>query len=189
MKSIKIVGIAALIITVIVAAFSLAQPAKGHVSKSIVIEASASTVFDVLNDLRNFPAWSPWVVMDPEARYTYEGPASGTGAKMTWQGKALGKGSQWIEESVPGQRIKNVMDFREMNGFFYSIYTLESDPGGTKVTWTYDGENKGFTGKMRWLFMKGGLGTQFEDGLKDLKRLIEKGELPLTSSVSTATPQ
>ncbi|HYG19144.1 MAG TPA: SRPBCC family protein [Ohtaekwangia sp.] len=186
MKSLRIVGIAVLLIAVIVVVFSLAQPGQGHVARSIVIDAPPATVFEVLADLKNFPAWSPWVAMDPEARYTYEGPASGVGAKMHWNGKALGKGSQWIEESVPGQRIKSVMDFREMNGFFYSIYTLEPDSSGVKVTWTYDGENKGFTGKMRWLFMKGGLSTQFEDGLKDLKRLIEKGELPLTSATTTS---
>ena len=173
MKSIKVLSIAALIISLIIIAFTIAQPAKGSVEKSIIIAASDSVVFTKLNSFHDFIAWSPWAKMDVDARYAYEGPASGVGAKMTWSGKSIGHGSQWIIESIPNQRIKNGINFEDLNGVFYSEYILTPTDGGIKVTWTYDGDNHGFFGKLKWLFMKGPLATQYEEGLHDLKYLIE----------------
>jgi hypothetical protein len=174
MKSIKVLGVAAVIIILIVIGFTMSQPSKGVVEKSTVILAPDSVVFNKLNTLRDFITWSPWAKMDIDAKYSYEGPAEGVGAKMTWSGKSIGKGSQWIIESIPFQRIKNGINFEALNGVFYSEYSITPVDGGVTVKWTYDGENKGFFGKMKWLFMKGALASQYEEGLHDLKYLIEK---------------
>jgi len=173
MKTIKALSIAVLIIIGIVIVFTFFMPAKGVMEKSIVIAAPDSVVFAQLNSFHDFVKWSPWSKMDVDAKYGYEGPASGVNAKMTWSGKSIGKGSQWIIESKPNRYIKNGVNFESLNGVFYSEYKLKNVDGGTEVTWTYDGENKGFLGKFKWLFMKGALATQYEDGLHDLKYLIE----------------
>jgi hypothetical protein len=174
MKALKITGIFLLVIVVIVVIFTLVQPPQGHVERSIVIEAPPSTVFAQVNSFRNFNSWSPWAKMDPDAQYTYEGPEAGVGAKMNWEGKSMGKGSQWIVESVPDQRVKNGLTFEDFDGTFYSEYRLQPEGSGTKLTWTYEGINDGFSRKFMWLFMKGALGTQYEEGLADLKHVIEK---------------
>jgi hypothetical protein len=93
---------------------------------------------------------------------------------MFWEGKSIGKGSQWIEESVPNQRVKNVVNFDDLSGVFSLGYQLTPEGRGTKITWVYEGENVGFAGKFKWLFLKGPLNTQFEEGLHDLKYFIEK---------------
>lgn len=174
MKPLKVLGLAAFLVIVITVTFSFIQPDKGYVERSIMINAPAQEVFRELNSYQNFTLWSPWAKMDLNAKYTYDGPTSGTGAKMFWEGKSIGKGSQWIEESIPDQRIKNGINFEDLNGVFYAQYIIQPEGNQTKLTWTYDGVNNGFLGKMRWLFMKGALGTQYEEGLHDLKYLIEK---------------
>lgn len=174
MKALKITGIFLLLIVVIVIIFTLVQPQEGHVERSIVIDAPVSTVFAEVNSFKNFNDWSPWAKMDPDAQYTYEGPETGVGAKMSWDGKSSGKGSQWIVESVPDQRVRNGISFEDFNGIFYSEYILQPEGSGTKLTWTHDGKNEGFSGKLMWLFMKGAVGTQYEEGLADLKRKLEK---------------
>lgn len=174
MKALKITGVFVLVIILIVILFALVQPKEGHVERSVVIDAPVPVVFMEVNSFKNFNNWSPWAKMDPDARYTYEGPAAGVGAKISWDGKSSGKGSQWIEESVPGQRVKTGMAFEDFNGTFYGEYILQPEGSGTKLTWTYDGTNEGFSGKLAWLFMKGAVGTQYEDGLADLKHMLEK---------------
>ena len=62
------------------------QPAKGHVEKSVVINAPASAIFPHLNSIEKFVAWSPWAKMDPTVKNSYEGAAAGVGAKMQWDG-------------------------------------------------------------------------------------------------------
>src|SRR5690349_23543107 len=100
MKFARILGIAAALIIVITIIFAFAQPDKGRTEKSIVINAPVETVFQEVNTYKSFTEWSPWAKMDDGVKYTYEGPESGIGAKMFWEGKSIGKGSQWIEESV-----------------------------------------------------------------------------------------
>ena len=53
------------------------------------------------------------------------------------------------------------------------INRLISEGNGTKVIWTYDCDNTGFKGKGIWLMMGSMLGSNYEDGLKDLKLLVE----------------
>lgn len=106
MKILKIIGIVVGAIVIILAGLILMQPAKGHVEKSVVINAPASAIFPHLNSLEKFVAWSPWAKMDPTVKNTYEGAAAGVSAKMQWDGPETGKGTQWISESVENERVK-----------------------------------------------------------------------------------
>ena len=73
----------------------LLLPSTTHVERSVVIERSPEQVFATLDSFERFNAWSPWAEYDPQARYTFEGPAQGVGARMRWVGnQAVGSGSQ-----------------------------------------------------------------------------------------------
>ena len=173
MKTFKILGIivSALLVVVLVVVFM--QPAKGHVEKSIIINAPASAIFPHVNNMKNFTVWSPWSKMDPAAKQTFEGAEAGIGAKMSWVGEKTGKGSQWVEASVENESVKTGLTFEGIEGTAWAEFKLISEGNGTKVTWTYDGDNAGFKGKAIWLMMGSMLGSQYEDGLKDLKQLVE----------------
>ena len=183
MKILKIIGVILLAMVVILLGLILMQPAKGHVEKSVVINAPASAIFPHLNNLEKFVAWSPWSKMDPAAKNTFEEPAAGAGAKMKWDGSETGKGSQWISESVENERVKTGLKFEGFDGESIAEFTLKREGNGTKVTWTYDGPDNGFMGKAIWLMMGSMLDTQYQDGLNDLKKLIESQ--PATEPVAT----
>lgn len=174
MKALKIIGVIVLAVVVILVIYILAQPDKAHIEESITINKPVAMVFEEINTFKNFNAWSPWAKMDPEATYTFEGPESGVGAKMSWDGKQVGKGSQWIEESIPNERVKNGLSFEGYDDVAYAelVLTPESE-NATKVTWTYDGDNNGFMAKAMWSFLGGMLTDQYKQGLLDLKTIVE----------------
>src|SRR5258708_12237144 len=157
MKVLKIIGFVILAIVVVFGVVVALQPAQGHVEKSMVINAAPSVVYAQLNSFKTFTAWAPWAKMDPDAKYTFEGPESGVGAKMSWESKKIGKGSQWIAESEEDKRIKNGLSFDGFDGTAYAEFVLAPEGDGTKITWTYDGANPGVTGKAMWVFMRGAL--------------------------------
>ncbi len=173
MKALKIIGyVLAGLISVVVVVI-LAQPSHGHVDKSVVINSPASAIFPYLNNFKKGNEWSPWTKMDPESKQTFEGPEAGVNAKMSWDGPQTGKGSQIITESVENEKVKVALTFEGEEGTAWADFILTPEGNGTKVTWTYDGDNIGFGGKAKWII--GGFITKmaYESGLKDLKKLVE----------------
>ncbi|MBI3218055.1 MAG: SRPBCC family protein [Bacteroidetes bacterium] len=188
MKILKFIGIGIGALLVLIIGYVLAfAPAKGHVEQSVVINAPASAIFPHLNNMEKFVAWSPWSKMDPAAKNTYEGAAAGVGAKMNWVGEKTGTGSQWVVESVENERVKTGLKFEGFEGTAWAEFKLAPEGNGTKVTWSYDGDNKGFMGKAMWsLFMGTMLDGQYADGLQDLKKLVESS--PIEAPVIESTP-
>ena len=77
------------------------------------------------------------------------------------------------------------MKFEGMDGESTAEFILAPEGNGAKVTWTYDGDNAGFMGKAIWVALGGMLGTQYQDGLNDLKKLVESQPV---QEPSTTTP-
>jgi len=177
-KAIKIVGIVVVAIVALVAIVGAFMSPKSHMERSIVVNAQPATIFQQINSFKNHSKWSPWMEKDPNSITTYEGPESGVGAKMSWVSKELGNGSQWIIESEENKHLKTGMSF-DMEGTYTSDIYLEPSDGGTKVTWTYDGDVSGagmattIMGKVMGKFMDSMLGSDYERGLNKLKTLAE----------------
>ena len=178
MKAIKIIGVVLLAFIVILGIVIAMQPSQAHIEKSIVINAPASSIFPEVSNYRNFNVWSPWAKMDPEVKHSYEGPEAGVGSKMNWDGPKTGTGSQWIEGIEENKRVKSGMTFGGSEGTYFSEFILEPEGEGTRVTWTYDGPNVGLSGKAMWVVMGFMLNSQFDQGLKDLKQLVESKPAP-----------
>lgn len=114
--------------------------------------------------------------MDPSAKYTYSGPASGVGAKLAWVGNSsVGSGSQEIIESVPDGRIVNALDFSGSQA--KATFRLTPDGNGTRVTWSLDSEH-GYNPINRLFgafLLDGMVGKDYEKGLAKLKGVLESG--------------
>ena len=98
MTNIKKVTIsAAALITGSCILLALAAPHEIKVTKSIVIKAPKTTVYDKLRFMKMFPSWSPWLVNDPEQHYTISHTDGEVGATYSWTGvKEKSKGYQVI---------------------------------------------------------------------------------------------
>jgi effector-binding domain-containing protein len=172
MKALKIIGIILLVLValfLIVAAF---LPAKLHIEESMVINKPASVIFKQVNNFQNWPAWSPWLEMDPEMMSTYEGPKLGVGAKTIWTSKKTGDGSMTILESVPYLKVISALEIG-MPGATNS-FEFKEEQGATKVTWGVDMPKLSYPVERYFgLMMPGMMKPIFIKGLENLKKVTE----------------
>lgn len=175
MRILTRVLLAVVIFLVFLAVVGLFLPRNVHVERSTVIGAPSSTVYALVSRFKSFNKWSPWYEKDPAAKYTFEGPESGAGARMTWAGdpKTVGSGSQEIIESRPYEFVKNTIDFGAQ-GKATSTFALSKEAAGTKITWGIDSDF-GANPFMRYMafFFDGMIGPDYERGLAKLKKLAE----------------
>lgn len=151
----------------------LLQPINGHVEQSIIVDAPPALVYREINGYKSFKQWSPWYKIEREASYTFEGPESGVGAKMSWDGTKLKGGSQWIEESVENQKVKNALTYDGSDGLVYNEFILTPMGAGTKITWNFECTNNGVMSKFKWVFMEIMINDLYSAGLMDLKLHVE----------------
>ncbi|MCZ8217764.1 MAG: SRPBCC family protein, partial [Cyclobacteriaceae bacterium] len=140
MKILKIIGIALLsLLLIVVIAVTFMSPS-AHMERSVVVKAPPAAVFQQIASFENFNKWSPWAKMDPEMKQVIEGPTVGVGAKLSWDGPEMGKGSQLTVEYEENKRVKNAMAFEGMDGKIFAEFVLEEVPEGTKIVWSYDSD-------------------------------------------------
>jgi effector-binding domain-containing protein len=156
----------------------LLLPRTAHVERSRVVPAAPATVYTVLNGFHVFDRWSPWAGIDPNAQTTFEGPATGVGAKMSWSGNPeVGSGSQEILEAEPSRRIRLRLTFGDFPGDFTATHLLEPEGDGTLVTWAFDADYGGsIVGRYFGLLSERMLGPDYEKGLERLAAFV--GQLP-----------
>ena len=172
LKKILLGLVAVIVIFLIVVAL---QPADFRISRTAVIAAPPASVFEQINTFQKWSDWSPWAKLDPNAKNTFEGPASGVGAKFAWSGNnEVGEGSMTITDSKPGERV--LMDLVFTKPFAaknVTEFTLKPEGMGTAVTWTMTGKND-FMGKAIGLIVNCDkmVGGQFEKGFENLKAVV-----------------
>ena len=168
-----------IVVSIIIAAlltYIATRPDTYQVSRSIQTTVEPARVYLVVNDFRNFPLWSPWQRLDPAMRVTYGGPPAGVGATYAWAGnKDAGKGRMTIVESIPDRKVG--MDLVFIDPFAAQARTdidIEPTGVGSKITWTMRGQHT-FMSKAMSVFapMDAMVGNDFEEGLDNLKRLVQ----------------
>jgi hypothetical protein len=188
MKKVLFVLAAVIVAFVIVVA---TRPDAYHVERSTRIGAPAEAVFASVSDFRSFPSWSPWQRRDPTMRTTFSTPSSGVGATYAWEGnKEVGKGKMTFTESQAPTRTRQRLEFFEP---FASVAESGMDikPEGdaaAMVTWSMDGKSN-FVGKAFSMFMDmdKAIGKDFEEGLGNLKHLVETRAKPTVAPPPAAT--
>ncbi len=174
LKKIAIGVVAVIVVFLIVVAL---QPGEYRIERTAAMAAPAADVFAQVNDFHKWEAWSPWAKLDPAAKNTFEGSASGVGAKFSWEGNdKVGSGRMTITESKPAERIAITLEFlKPFADTAATEFTFKGDPKQTNVTWAMSGK-KDFLGKGMCLFMNMDkmVGGDFEKGLASIKSIVEK---------------
>lgn len=151
------------------------QPADFRISRSAIIAAPPTVVFEQINDFHKWNDWSPWAKLDPNAKNSFDGPASGVGAKFAWAGNSeVGEGAMTITEATPSERVVMKLDFiKPFAATNTTEFTLKPEGSGTAVTWAMSGKNN-FMAKAAGLFMnvERMVGTQFEKGFENLNAVV-----------------
>jgi uncharacterized protein YndB with AHSA1/START domain len=167
----------AIVVGTLVAVFfvgaALIDP-KYRVERSAVVNAPAPKVYALISDPKAWVRWTVWNQREPDMKMAFSGAPAGQGAKWEWEGKD-GKGSMEFTAAQPDKSITYRLGFVEMNMFSTGNLTLTPEAGGTRVSWTNEGD-MGRNPMMRWFapFMDSMMGPDFDAGLKNLKALAEK---------------
>jgi hypothetical protein len=169
-----------LIAVALLMGIGLLLPGKTHFERQIDIAAPANVVYNQVNELKNWPAWSPWYALDPTAKMVYSSPASaGLGAWYTWDGdkKTVGSGKLTILEADSSKLVRCKMNFGDNSESFADFKLTATDSTSTKVTWSFDTDH-GFNPPARWfgLVLEKFLSPDFEKGLAKLKTVCETGK-------------
>jgi hypothetical protein len=171
----------AIIILVIIVAALLIMGLTASPNFSVVREAdfnaSPTKVFAQINDFHHWAAWSPWEKMDPNMTRNFEGASQGVGAKYSWVGnKKVGEGSMEITRSVPSTNMQ--LDLHFLKPFAaenVTEFTLSPSGKGTHFKWEMRGKTPFMLRVMKLFFnMDKIVGKDFENGLANLKAIVEK---------------
>jgi hypothetical protein len=177
MAEFLLIGVLTMVVIAVgVSVIAAAKPARFTIGRSISIEATARKVFDLINDLRRWPEWSANEPDDTTVGRSYSGATAGKGAVCDWEGaRSAGKGRIEIIESSP-HLIRLQADWaKPFAARNVNIFALEPQGGGTRVTWTLDGENV-FILKVMTIFVSVDrlMGSHLAAGLASLKAVAEK---------------
>ena len=157
--------------------FAATKPDTFRVERSIAIKAPPEKIFPLINDFKQWDAWSPWETKDPAMKRSYGLTTSGKGAHYAWEGNNdVGQGSMDITESVPPSKVALKLDFvKPFEGHNVVVFTLAPKGEMTEVTWSMSGPAP-FMSKVMQVFvnMDRMIGKDFEAGLANLKTVAEK---------------
>lgn len=163
-------------LVLLLVAFAALRPSGLRVERSARIAAPPEAVFEQINELRNWEAWSPWAKRDPNMRMTYDGPPSGPGASYHWRGnREVGEGRMTITDSLPGELVRFRLDFlKPIRGTNTAEFAFAPDRGDTVVTWAMWG-TYALPAKLVGLFIDIDkmIGNDFEAGLASMKAIAE----------------
>jgi effector-binding domain-containing protein len=147
-----------------------------QVERTVHIKAPLRQVNDTLRDFRQWPKWSPWLIMEPDATLTFTPRQGQVGATYAWAGMLVGAGSMELLE-VHDESLK--MDLQFVQPFRSSaqvIFDFEERDDGVEVTWKMEG---GLPFFMFWMRskMEAYIGMDYKRGLRMLKEYIEQGSV------------
>ena len=166
-----------LIAGVAIASFATATDIK--VEREITINKPKAEIFNYVKYLKNGNEWGPWAKRDPGMKTEYRGTDGQPGFVSSWVGtnSDSGVGEQEIKKITEGERVDTELRFKQPFESKADAYITTHAVGDTqtKVKW-------GFTGSMPRpmnvmllvMDMDKELGKDFEEGLANLKQIMEK---------------
>jgi len=163
-------------VVVIVLVLAALRPDGFKVERVGLVDAAPEVVFPFIDDFHRWGSWSPWEKLDPAMVKTFSGADRGVGAVYHWVGNAkAGEGNMEIVESSAPGLVKIKLDFlKPFEAHNTAQFLMVAKGGGTEVTWSMVGPTP-FAMKVMHVFvsMDKMIGKDFEEGLRNLKRIVE----------------
>ncbi|MEM9022125.1 MAG: SRPBCC family protein [Bacteroidota bacterium] len=145
-----------------------------NISKSITIDQPIDKVYGIISDFHQWTAWSPWLIMEPEAKVT----VADDGKSYAWNGKRVGEGNMKVlSESSPSRIDYDLVFLKPWKSKASVSFHLASEGNGTKATWTMGSSLPFFMFFMKKM-MEAFVGMDYERGLLMLKDYAEGGSVP-----------
>jgi effector-binding domain-containing protein/ribosome-associated toxin RatA of RatAB toxin-antitoxin module len=176
MKAFKYILFLLLILFIGFAIYVAVQPNEYEFNRSRIIKAPTPVVYNIVNDFKEWPRFSPWLEKDTDAVLTYNDNTTGIDAGYNWKGEVLGIGSMKTVDVLNNKSIVQQIDFVEPFESNSNInWTFEPAEDGTKVTWSMNGKQD-FMTKLYTAFagsIEKNTGPDFERGLFKLDSIAQ----------------
>lgn len=148
-----------------------------ELSRTVVINRPKAEVYAYIRQLKKQSTWMPWFLNDPDYVIKYKGEDGKLGAASYWKGNNRVEGIQKITKLHEGKLLETELLFLRP----YKSLTLnymavkELEPDRTKMVWGVKGVHRFPASVFMWLYgMERAVGKDFETGLQNLKRILEK---------------
>ena len=152
------------------------MPEKYSLQTSIVINAPAKKVYDLMLDLDCFDDWNPFKTMDPSVTTKVTQSKPGPGSVYEYKGDRIGRGQQVVVSAQKPNLIVSEMSFfgKKKTNVANIEFRIHEETSGTLVTWYMEGE-RGLGGKFMGVVLGFDkmMGKSFATGLSSLKTLME----------------
>jgi effector-binding domain-containing protein len=155
---------------------ALFAPSTKEVRRSIKIEAPVDAVFNQVASFENWKKWDARYQKDPSQKRTYNGSVGDKSYGYKWESDNddVGKGSMTMDAVAYNERLDYTLYFNEKPNRGHFAFTHRSST--TEVEWV-------MTSKLSYpmtilnYFIDGMVGSDFENGLANLKEYTEKTPL------------
>jgi uncharacterized protein YndB with AHSA1/START domain len=165
-----------LVAGVVILAFAVSPEYK--VEREVTINRPKADVFAYVKKLKNQNTWGPWSKKDPGMQQEFRGDDGSIGFVSAWKSDnpEVGEGEQEIKSIVEGSRLDTELRFKKpfasTNQAF--ITTEATGETSTRVRWGFSGSMpRPMNVMMLVMDMDKEVGKDFEEGLSNLKRILE----------------
>ena len=171
MRILKYILLLVLLALVGTTVFVATQKADFEVSKSSIVKTQRSTVFDYINDYKNWETFGSWMQEDSDIKFNYVGKTIGVGAECSFE-----NGSDDGDiKTVFVKENDSLSQKANFNGTTATIsWKFKDTIGGTKVT-VYSKGKMNIMTKIK-VFFNGGitsvLGDVYEKSLRNLDKTL-----------------
>lgn len=176
----KVIGVVFGLLLVALAGLLLYATTKPDVfliQRSITINAPPEKIFPLIDDFRQWPAWSPYERKDPAMKRTYGALSRGKDAVYEWEGNGnVGSGRITITDVARPSLVRLNLDMIKPFAAHNIVeFTLEPKGDSTTVTWMMNGAVP-YPAKIMHVFfdVDAMVGKDFEAGLAHMKATAEK---------------
>lgn len=146
---------------------------KLSIVRTLAIKASPEKIYTILGDFNHWTAWSPWLILEPEAKAT----TSEGGKFYSWEGKRTGSGEMRMAAEKKNESLDIDLTFLKPWKSTSKV-RFELKPKGelTEVSWYMEGSLPFY---MFWMkkMMEAYVGMDYERGLHLLKDYVEDGSV------------
>ncbi len=143
-----------------------------HVSRSCLIDAPKEKIHLVLMNFQESINWSPWLIIEPEAKVAFSENQGKVGSGFSWDGELVGIGQMKLVHADEKDIEMKLHFIKPFKSTAKSIFTLEEHDGQTEVIWHMQSKLPWFMFFMRKK-MEHFISMDYERGLGMLKEYIE----------------
>lgn len=143
-----------------------------EVERSIVIKSPRTTLFNYVNDFRNWETFGSWKKEDPSMIFNYPKNTVGKDGAYSWSGNDS-EGEMKTTTVITNQLIRQKMNYNGTEGIV--TWQFKDTIGGTKVSWSVKGIMS-FGFKVSSIFRGGAVqvfGSTYEKSLVNLGKTID----------------